>query len=106
MLVNDYTVNKFTLSAILQQQSIHKKSWIKSSSTTKDSYDLSFENRCFPFEELIFTEGDDKWCLEIKQKWQDQGCPRCSFQFFSVFAIASAVQKATALFFGFPSDLP
>lgn len=55
MLVNDYTVNKFTLSAILQQQSIHKKSWIKSSSTTKDSYDLSFENRCFPFEELIFT---------------------------------------------------
>ena len=54
MLVNDYIVINFTLSAILQQQSIHKKSWIKSSSTTKEGYDLSFENR-FPFEELIFT---------------------------------------------------
>ena len=47
MLINDYTVNKFTLSAILQQQSIHKKSWIKSSSTTKDSYDFSLKSEGF-----------------------------------------------------------
>lgn len=53
MLVNDYIITKFTLSAILQQQSIHKKSWIKSSSTTKGSYDLSFKNRMFPFEEFL-----------------------------------------------------
>lgn len=95
-LVNDDAGTKFTLSAILQQQSIHKKSWITSSSTIKDSYNWSFKDRMFPFEELISTQGDYKLCLEMKHKWLEQCCLRCSFQFLHLFTIASTIQKLTA----------